>query len=188
MPNAYIPRDQVHAWSDDIGLNVGEHQAALTRLLKDQRRLTRWLEENAANMSPATASVGAYLFGVIARIYDLAGGRTKSSTWAHLRTAEARVGAVVGDLLPIDGFQDRMRKVEWRAQPHILDEAWMALFERGTDAEEEVDLDPNESLKLFLCMWVATEVLDGNWKPGKGFAGESEYSYVHIEPDLSEKA
>ena len=31
-------------------------------------------------------------------------------------------------------------------------------------------------------LWVVTEVLDVNWRPAKGFEGESEYSYVHIEP------
>ena len=96
MPNAYIPREQVHAWSDDIGLNVAEHQAALTRLLKEQRRLTRWLEENAASMNPATASVGAYLFGVIARIYDLAGGRLKGATWAGARPIRCSQGCSRG--------------------------------------------------------------------------------------------
>ena len=181
MPNAYIPREQVHAWSEDIGHNVANHQAALTRLLKDQRRLTRWLEENAANMSPGTASVGAYLFGVIARIYDLAGGRLKAATWAQMREAEARVGQAVSDLLPLDGFETRLRELDWRAQPHILDEAWLALFERDVDSEEEVALEPEESLKLFICMWVATEVLDGNWKPGRSFEGHSDYVHTPME-------
>ncbi|TNE86594.1 MAG: hypothetical protein EP330_22940 [Deltaproteobacteria bacterium] len=182
MPNPYIPRSDVHTWSDDIGQNIEAHNAALTRLLKDQRRLTRWLEENAANMSPATASVGAYLFGVIARIIDLAGGRLRSATWEQVRAAEQRVSQAVAELLPIEGFEDRLREVEWRAQPHILDEAWMALFERKPDEEVEVDLDPNESLKLFLCMWVATEVLDANWRPRKGYEGETSYTHVAIDP------
>ena len=32
MPNAFIPRDTVHEWSESIGNNPQEHQAALSRL------------------------------------------------------------------------------------------------------------------------------------------------------------
>src|SRR5690606_33109730 len=53
MPNPYIPRDLVHAWSDAIGENPDS--APLQRLLKQQRRLARWIEENAANLEPQSA-------------------------------------------------------------------------------------------------------------------------------------
>ena len=183
MPNPYLPREQVHAWSEAIGAQTPEHQSALNRLLKDQRRLTRFLEENQENLPPATAGVTVYLFGVLARIYDLAGGRLKTATWEQLRDAERRVGAAARDLLPADdGFPERVRKVEWRAQPHVLDEALMALFERAEVGENEVDLDKGEAAKVFFLMWVANEVLDANWRPPRGFEGETTYSHVPIEP------
>jgi len=185
MPNAYMPRETVHAWSEQIGEDAITSQASLQRLLKDHRRLTRFLEENAANLTQGSGAVTVYLFGVVARLFDLAGGRVKGSTWAQVRDAEARIGAVVGELLPVDdSFAERVRKIEWRAQPHILDEALMALFERDRDdlGPDEVALDKQESLKVFLLLWVATEVLDSNWRPAKDYKGESEYAYVHIEP------
>jgi len=189
MPNPYIPRHDVHEWSEAIGNDQHSHEAALTRLLKQQRRLTRFLEENRASMAPASAGVAVYLYGVLARIYDLAGGQLRAATWAQVRDAERRVGAAVADLLPIDeGFPERVRAVAWRAQPHILDEALMALFDREEEEEEgEAHLDEGESAKVFLLMWVANEVLDACWRPGQGFAGESTYAYVHIErePDGS---
>ena len=58
----------------------------------------------------------------------------------------------------------------------------MSLFERGARSEEEADLSTAESVKVFLLMWVVTEVLDANWRPASSFDGEASYTYVHIEP------
>ena len=187
MPNAYIPRPIVHEWSVDIGKTAVENQAALSRLLKDQRRLTRWLEENAENMDGSTGGVAVYLFGVVARMFDLAGGRMRKATWEQVRAAEKRVGAAAAGLLPFDdGFADRVRGVAWRAQPHILDEALMTLFVREPGEEEE-ELETTEAGKIFFLMWVATEVMDQNWKPGKGIELVSDYEYVHIEPESDDE-
>lgn len=187
MPNPFIPRDRVHAWSEAIGSDAGDHQSALTRLLRDQRRITRFVEENTESMGPATGQVAVYMIGVIVRMFDLAGGRLRAATWAQVREAEARVGAQVDALLPLDdGLLERARSVP-RAQPHILDEALMSLFVREAEEEEE-DIDEGEALKIYLLMWVATEVLDGNWKPSRAFEGEETYTYVHIEPTKPEVA
>lgn len=181
MANAFIPRPQVHAWSEEIGQQALAHQAALQRLLKDQRRLTRFLEENQEQMDAKTASVTVYMIGVIARMFDLAGGQLRRATWAQIREAERKIHAQLDALLPIDdGTAERFRTLD-RAQPHILDEAWMALFE-VEPSDEEVELDPKESLKILLLSWVVTEVLDANWKPPKSFEGASDYAYVHIDP------
>ena len=183
MPNPILSREKVHAWSEEIGEQSEHHQPALGRLLRDQKRLQRFLTENAEHTGPATAGVAIYLFGVIARIFDLAGGRLRGATWAQVREAEKRVGGWAREILPFDeGFAERMRALEGRAQPHIVDEAYMALFERNQRKDEEVELDPTESLKVFFLLWVATEVLDHNWRPPKGFEGEPSYTYVHIEP------
>ncbi|MFT7518067.1 MAG: hypothetical protein ACI9MC_000191 [Kiritimatiellia bacterium] len=182
MPNQYLPRPIVHDWSEDIGKNTEAHQAALSRLLKDQRRLTRWLEENAENMEGGTGGVAAYLFGVVARMFDLAGGRMRKATWEQVRQAERSIGGAAGSLLPFDAsFPDRVRKIEWRAQPHILDEALMSLFEREPTEEEE-DLDTTEAGKIFFLLWVATEVIDQNWTPAKDTELLETYEYLHIEP------
>ena len=174
MPNAFIPRDQVHAWSEAIGENPEEHQTALTRLLKDQRRLTRFIEENAENLEGWTAGVATYLTGVIVRMFDLAGGRLRSATWAQIREAEARVGASVAGLMPLDETLPERAHTGDRAQPHILDEALMALFhrftkERDEDAEAQPgELNVQEAVKTYLMLAVVTEVLDANWKPVPG--------------------
>jgi len=178
MPNAYLPREWVHDRSNEIGDTALTEQASLQRLLKEQRRLTRWLEENAGNLQGPSGGVAVYLFGVVARMFDLAGGRLRRATWEQVREAEKRVGAAAGGLLPFDdGFAERVRGVEWRAQPHILDEAIYSLFEREPD-DEEAELDNTEAGKIFFLLWVATEVLDSNWRPGTQVELQSDYTFV----------
>ncbi len=186
MANPYLPRTLVHLWSDAIGEDPPAHQATLQRLLREQRRLTRFVEENAESMHQTTAGVAVYFVGVVARMFDLAGGRLRGATWEQVRAAEARIQAAVPDLLPLDqGFADRLRKVSWRAQPHVLDEALMALLERKR-GENEADVPKDESLKIFFLVWLGVEVLDLNWLPSASFQGETTYEFHPIDLPESE--
>lgn len=180
MANPYLPRAEVHAWSEAIGEQHEEHKSPITRLIREQRRLSRFVEENARSMTGPTGGIAVYLIGVVLRMYDLAGGRLRNATWDDVRAAEQRVQALVDQLLPIDdGLVARARSLP-RAQPHILDEALYALFEREV-REGEPELDKSESLKIYLLMWVATEALDANWTPPKGYAGETAYVFTPVD-------
>ena len=182
MSNPLIPRAQVHAWSDHIGEHLEMHHTSIQRLLKSQRRLSRFVEENQESMKAGTAGVSVYMVGVIVRIFELAGGSLRTATWDDLRAAEQKVGVHIDALLPLDdGFVDRFHAVPDRAQAHILDEAAMVLLQvRSGDAEQ--DLDNTEALKVLLVSWVVTEVLDACWRPPAGFEGEATYAYTHIDP------
>jgi hypothetical protein len=180
MANPFVPRAQVHDWSEAIGDGPETHRSAITRLIKDQRRLSRFVEENAKSMTGPTGGIAVYLIGVILRMYDLAGGRMRNVTWEDVRAAERRVGELVDRLLPVDDdLVGRARAVE-RAQPHMLDEALYALFEREPK-EGEPAVDPTEAFKIYLLMWVATEALDANWTPPKGFDGPTTYTFTPVE-------
>ena len=183
MANPLMPRSQVHAWSESIGTDQPAHQSAIQRLIRDQRRLSKFVEENAKGMkSNVTGGVAVYLIGVIVRMFDLAGGRMRNVTWEDVREAEKRIGGMVDLLLPVDaGLVERARAVP-RAQAHILDEALYALFERESKPEEDAPLDETESFKIYLLMWIATEALDKNWTPPKEFAGETEYTFTPVAP------
>ena len=177
-----IPRAKVHDWIRDIEHNKRGHKDAINLLLTRQRTLSRYVHKSAGEIQLGSRRAVLFIQGALLRVFDLAGGRVRKVSSEQIADAQTRVGEAVPELLPIDdGFVERMRGIEWRAQPHILDEAWMALFERDVDSEEEVALEPEESLKLFLCMWVATEVLDGNWKPGRSFEGHSDYVHTPME-------
>ncbi|MEN0065608.1 MAG: hypothetical protein AAGA48_25935 [Myxococcota bacterium] len=180
MGNPLLPREQVHGWSEAMSETPEGHQAAITRLLKDQRRISRHVEENAAHLQGMTAGVAMYLVGVIVRMFDLAGGRLKKATWDDLRSAEQRVAGQVEALLPVDdGFVSRARSVP-RAQAHILDEALYALFIRKEEEEQEEPLDELEAFKVYMMMWVATEALDANWTPPKSFEGLADYTHTPV--------
>ena len=180
MANPLVPRDQVHTWSEAMGDAPDTHSSAISRLLKDQRRISRFVEENASSMAGMTGGVAMYLIGVILRMFDLAGGRLRKATWDDVRSAERRVGALVDQLLPIDdGLPARARAVD-RAQAHILDEALYALFIRDTKEEEQA-LDDLEAFKVYMLMWVATEALDANWSPPRDFAGEADYTHAPVD-------
>jgi hypothetical protein len=182
MPHALIPRATVHAWSDEIAERLEQHQTSLQRLMKDQRRLTRFIEENREQMTPQTAGVCMYMTSVIARMFEMAGGTLRSGTWEQVRAASAKVAAGAKACLPLDdGFIDRFHALPDRAQAHILDEAAMVLLQvrSGDDAQ---DLDNTEALKVLFVSWVVTEVLDACWRPPADFQGEATYTYTHIDP------
>lgn len=181
MPQPFLSRETIHAWSEAIGDNPDQHHTSLQRQLKAQRRLTKWIEQNRASMKGPTAGICMYLTGVVARMFELAGGRLRHASWAQIREAEVEVQAKLKGLLPLDGLLDRLHAFGDRAQPHILDEAAMVLFqtERG---EDEDPVDETESLKVLAVLWVVIEVLDRCWTPPSGFAGDTTYTYVHIDP------
>jgi hypothetical protein len=160
--NPWLSREQVHAWSEAMGEDPAPHQAAIQRLLRDQRRLSRFVEENAKSLTGVTGGVAVYLIGVVLRMFELAGGRLRTVTWDDVRAAERRVGARAAELVPVDGtFVERARAMD-RRQPHVLDEALYALFERDTK-DGEAAMDPEECAKVYFLLWVAVEALDANW-------------------------
>ena len=124
--NPWLSREKVHAWSEAMGEDPAPHQAAIQRLLRDQRRLSKFVEENAKSLTGVTGGVAIYLIGVVLRMFELAGGRLRTVTWDDVRAAERTVGAKVGDLLPVDAsFVERAKAMD-RRQPHVLDEALYA--------------------------------------------------------------
>ena len=184
MANAFIPRSDVHKWSEDIGNNYEAHQTSLNRLVKNQRRLSRFIERNAAEINPQIGSTTLYLISVVIRIFDLAGGQLRTVSWAQVNEAASKVSAVADQLFPVDdGFADRLRKIKWRAQPHILDEAVRALIDRpaSDDDDEESQLEPKDAGTIFFMMWVAIEALDVAWRPAASFKGESKYKHLDVD-------
>lgn len=178
MPNPFMPRPQVHAWSEEIGTRIDLHGPAIQRLVRDQRRLSRFVEENRQGMEMRdTAEVAVYLIGVVLRMFDLAGGRLRNVTWEQVHAAEALVGPRIDDLFPLDERLPVRARSTVRAQPHILDEALYALFERRPPDRA---IDAPEALKIYLLLWVATEALDRNWTPPDAFVGDRTYTFTPV--------
>lgn len=170
MSNPAIPRETVHRLAEACSDDPQAHQSTALRLLKDQRRLSRWFEQNAADIGALPVQVASYMLSVTLRIFELSGGRMSKVTTDNLDAASARVQAHVDALLPADkAFGERAKAVDSRAQPHILDEILWALYERGGDEKRqgEADMDPGQSALVYLLLWTAVEALDANWLPPK---------------------
>ena len=172
MPNPAIPRDVVHTLAEACGNDPTGHAPTASRLLKDQRRLSRFFEQNAAALGPVPAQVALYMLSGCLRVFEQVGGRMSKVTHEDLDRAEAHIAARVDALLPADaGLAARAKAIEDRAQPHLLDEILWALYERGPEdqKEGEADIDPQQSAIIYLALWTAVEAIDMNWRPPAGY-------------------
>lgn len=173
MANPAISRDQVHTLAEACSDEGEAFNPTATRLVKDQRRLSRFFEQNMGAMDAMSAQVALYMLSVSLRIFEQVGGRMKKVNGEDLKAASARVQSQLEGIFPADdGFHERAKAAE-RAQPHLLDEVLWALYERDDEDknEGEVDLDPEQSALTYLLLWTAVEALDANWSPPKGFDG-----------------
>ena len=164
MANAAISREKVHSLAEACSEQGDSFQPVATRLIKHQRRLSRFFEQNVAEMGPMASQVGLYMLSVSLRVFDQMGGRMAKVNSEVINTASAKVQGVAADLFPLDDtFHERAKGVEWRAQPNLLDEILWALYERDDKADGEVDLEPNQAALVYLMLWAAIEALDANW-------------------------
>ncbi|MCB9760273.1 MAG: hypothetical protein H6739_10595 [Alphaproteobacteria bacterium] len=166
MPNPAISREDVHTLAEACSDAGDDFRPVATRLLREQKPLTNFLQENMPVMKGNSGEVALYMFAVILRIFDQYGGRMGKVTRAEARASAQRVKAAVDQLRPFDdSLPERVRAIDWRAQPHILDEVLWALYEREEKQENEIDVPPEQSALVFLLMWAAVEALDARWRP-----------------------
>ncbi len=163
--NPVIPRDHVHALSEECATLGASFQPIAKRLLEDQARLLRFFKGNLPQMDGQAGEVSLYLLAVVARIFSKCGGKLARVGPNEIALATKKIAAAAPSLLPWDAeFPARVRTIEDRAQPHILDEALNALFEREEKQANEVDLDLEQAGRVFLMLWAATEALDAAWR------------------------
>jgi hypothetical protein len=162
--NLAIPRTHVHRLSEECATLGMSFQTVAKRLLEDQSRLLRFFKGNLPQMDGQAGEVSLYLLAVIVRIFQQCGGKLGRVGPKEIELATQRISAAAPSLLPWDaGFPDRVRAVASRSQPHVLDEALNALFEREEKQANEVDLDLEQAGRVFLMLWAATEALDAAW-------------------------
>jgi len=177
MPNPLIDRASIHAWVDQIAEQPEKHKTAITRLVRSQRKLAKYVDSQALSIGAGQRHTAVYLLGVVLRIFDLCGGKLKRIQLPPVVAAEGRVTALVPRLMPPDeGLAERLRTIEGRAQPHLLDEMVMDLW-------DSPDADPVELVKLFILMWIVVEVVDEHWVPPRDFTGPETYAFVDVEAD-----
>jgi hypothetical protein len=174
MPNPAIPRDDVHRLAEACSDDPQTFEPVAVRLSRAQRRVGRFVEANAQELGAQSAQIALYMSAVCMRIFEQIGGRMQKVNGRDLDQASARISEVVGELYPVDDdFPARCKAVEWRAQPHLLDEVLWALFEKEEKEEGEVDLELEHSALVYLTMWAAVEAMDSRWAPPKGYTGDA---------------
>ncbi len=162
--NAHISRAHVHALSEACAKLGASFQPVAKRALENQNKLLKFFRGNLPQMDDQAGEVSLYLLAVIVRIFEQCDGKLGRVGEKEIAHATKVISAASKGVLPFDeGFAERVRAVSGRAQPHILDEALHALFEREERQEHEVELDPNQSGRVFLMLWAATEALDAAW-------------------------
>lgn len=167
MSNPAIPRDQVHTLSEACAAAGMSFQTIAKRALENQSRVVRFFKSNIPVMADQPGEVSLYLLAVVVRIFEQSGGKLDRAGAPEIERATAKVQAAVksAGLMPVGAdFPERVRSVADRAQPHILDEALHALFEREDRKDGEIEMDPEQSALVFLMLWAATEALDAAWR------------------------
>ena len=166
--NPTLPRDLVHQWSEECAAQGLAFQSVARRILEDQARLARFFKSNIPVMPGQSGEVSLYLLSVVVRLFERAGGRMGRIGSKEIDAATKKIQTYAALLMPADaGFPNRVRNVDERCQPHILDEALHALFEREEKKEEEVDMPPEQAALVFLMLWAATEACNLAWTPPK---------------------
>jgi len=167
MTNPAIPRDVVHAYAEACSDEGDAFQPVANRLIKGQRRLARFFEDNAEPLGVLNTKVAIYMFSVCLRVFDRVGGRMRKVTGADIEAAQQTVQAHLATIMPADdGLGARAKSIDTRAQPHLLDEVIWALYERDDEEMKEAEqtLDPRVSAMVYILLWTAVEALDGCWK------------------------
>ena len=164
MPqNPTLPRAHVHTLSEACA-NGAAVEVSSRRALDQQPRLVRFFRANLPQMSEQTGEVSLYLLSVVIRVYTGSGGQLGKVGAGEIAAATQKIQAVASKVLPgNEGLPERVRAIADRAQPHLLDEALWALFERERQ-EREVEVPHDQAALLFLMLWASVEALNLVWR------------------------
>jgi hypothetical protein len=163
--NPVISRVQVHHLSEQCSNAPEEFQSIAPRLLKKQRRLSRFFEQNAEPLGMVAGQVALYMLSVCLRVVDQVGGRMYKVNSTHIEAATARVNDALGGIFPADdGFFERASKHADRAQSHLLDEVLWALYERPEEDAEQAHLEDHQKALIYVLLWTAVEAMDMVWQ------------------------
>ena len=171
--NAAITRAQVHFLAEQCSEAGEDFQPTATRLLKKQRRLSRFFEVNSGPLGLVSGQVALYMLSVCLRVVDQMGGRLYKVNSSHLEAAQARANDALGQIFPADeGFFERAQAYEDRAQRHLLDEVLWALYERPDDNAEQAHLEDDHKALIYVLLWTAVEAIDMVWQPAADWSPE----------------
>ena len=142
----------------DIADHPASHKLAVENVVKQYRRLGKWMKVNAEHLGAHLGVSAAYTMGVVGRVLELTGHRLGPVSDPEIEAAGAQVMEAVPGLLPLDGgLAGRLAAVPWAAEPGILQVLVEDVFAEHPD--EEGRQPPEVLFQVFVLVWVAVEVL-----------------------------
>lgn len=158
-PGTAVGADEARRLMQDIADHPEAHKLPIGNLVKQYRRLGKWIKVNAEHLGAHVGVSAAYTMGVVARVLELTGHRLGPITDEEITATGAQVMEVVPSLLPLDdGLRARLAAVPWLAQPGILDVLIEDVFEQGGEPAEGRK-PPEVLFQVFVLVWVAVEAL-----------------------------
>ncbi len=164
---AVVSAEDARRLMQDIADHPEAHKLPIGNLVKQYRRLGKWIKVNAEHLGAHVGVSAAYTMGVVARVLELTGHRLGPISDQEIAATGAQVMEVVPSLLPLDeGLRARLAAVPWLAQPGILDVLVEDVFQQGKEATEGTK-PPEVLFQVFVLVWVAVEVLSMAAEPAQ---------------------
>ena len=166
--NPMITRDQVHYLAEQCSDAPDEFQSIATRLLKKQRRLSRFFEQNAAPLGMVPAQVAPYMLSVCLRVIEQVGGRMYKVNSNQVEGATAASTT----LSATSSCRRRLRRArEGLERPGAAPPARrsaVGTYDRPDENAEQHTSKTSRKL-IYVLLWTAVEAIDMVWQAPEGW-------------------
>jgi hypothetical protein len=147
-------------WREVASFSDSRGRAETERLQREQPDLTAYVLGATEDLPPAVHALGFYLFLVIWRSFDRAGGKIRRvKAGAIERRLEQKVDALSRLEHADERFLERAAVVQSAKEPAVFKYMVEAIMEAPDDPEDPVSMTSDESGTLFLVMQVAIDLL-----------------------------
>ncbi len=156
-----VPAEVVEAtWREVASFSDSRGRADTQRLQRAQPDLVAYVLGATEDLSPAVHALGFYLFLVIWRAFERAGGRVRRiKAGAIDRRLEQNVDALSRLEHANERFLERATVVQTSTEPAVFKYMVEAIMEAPDDPDDPVKMTAHESGALFLTLQVAIDLL-----------------------------
>jgi hypothetical protein len=156
-----VPADVVEAtWREVASFSDARGLAETQRLQREQPDLVAYVLGATEDLAPAVHALGFYMFLVIWRAFERAGGKIRRiKAGAIERRVEQNEDALSRLEHADERFLERAAVVQTSTEPAVFRYMVEAIVEAPDDPEDPVKMTPHESGTLFLVLQVAIDLL-----------------------------
>ncbi len=156
-----VPPEVMEAtWREVASFSDSRGRAETQRLQRAQPDLVAYVLGATERLPPAVHALGFYLFLVIWRAFERAGGKVRRvKVGAIDRRLTENVDALSRLECADEGFLERAAVVRTSGEPAAFKYMVEAIMEAPDDPDDPVAMTPHESGALFLILQVAIDLL-----------------------------